>query len=104
MKLKICTIYEVLGEIQQLKWLIDEGPAHEKLTESQSRLTALKDTLSTIEPDEIRRECDAKYEPIFRWLFGEEGDFPESKPGHRYNWRKQLREKLAAIVGKDERE
>lgn len=52
--------------------------------------------------DEIRRECAGKYESIFKWLLGEDGDFPESVPGHRYNWRGELRIRLAAIMGKEE--
>jgi len=33
---------------------------------------------------------------IFAWLLGESGEFPESKPGARYNFRSELRKRLAA--------
>lgn len=53
---KIDTVREAIDEIQKIKWLIDEGPAHEKLTEAQTRLTALKAALSAIDTKAIRRE------------------------------------------------
>jgi hypothetical protein len=31
---------------------------------------------------------------IFRWLLGEEGEFPESLPGKRYGFRSELRKRL----------
>ena len=40
----------------------------------------------------------AEYDAIFRWLFGEEGEFPERQPGQgAYYWRSQLRKRLEAI-------
>ncbi len=47
---------EAVDEIQRIKWLIDEGPAHKKLTEAQTRLTNLKATISAIDSEAIRRE------------------------------------------------
>lgn len=41
-----------------------------------------------------------QYDEIFKWLLGESGDFPESLPGTRYNWRPELRKRLAELVGK----
>lgn len=51
---KIDTVREAIDEIQNIKWLIDEGPAHVKLTEAQVRLTELKAALSAIDPKAIR--------------------------------------------------
>lgn len=48
MNSKIDTVREALDEIQKIKWLIDEGPAHVKLTEAQDRLTKLKAALSAL--------------------------------------------------------
>ena len=55
-----------MEEIQNIKWLIDEGPAHVKLTEAQTQLTKLKTTLSAIDPEAIRREVLAKAEELFK--------------------------------------
>lgn len=49
------SINELTEEIQKIKWLIDEGPAHVKLTEAQTKLTELKVFVSTYD-DAIRRE------------------------------------------------
>lgn len=49
-----------------------------------------KDSLRSLIP-----EC--KHESIFKWLLGEEGNFPLSEPGKRYNFHTELREKLKAI-------
>lgn len=57
--MSIDTARKTIDEIQEIKWLIDEGSAHIKLTEAQTRLTALKEALAalpTIAPDAIRRE------------------------------------------------
>jgi hypothetical protein len=47
----------------------------------------------------IRRECEKKYDHIFKWLLGEEGDFPAVKPGRLFGWRGELSERLTAIMG-----
>jgi len=52
----IDTVREAIDEIQNIKWIIDEGPAHVKLTEAQDRLTKLKASLSAIDSDAIRRK------------------------------------------------
>lgn len=45
----------------------------------------------------VARERE-EYDAIFRWLFGEEGEFPERQPGQgAYYWRSQLRKRLEAI-------
>lgn len=38
-------------------------------------------------------ECN--HEPIFKWLLGEEGHFPEYEHNKRYNWRTELRKRLS---------
>lgn len=48
------TSKEIVDEIQGIKWLIDEGPAHVKLTEAQTRLTQLKDAIPIAIDDAIR--------------------------------------------------
>ena len=40
-------VKDLINEIQEIKWLIDEGPAHVKFTEAQTRLTKIKEVLST---------------------------------------------------------
>lgn len=47
---------------------------------------------------------DEQYGEIFRWLFGEEGDFPASEVGKRYNWRPVLRQKLASLNQKESKD
>lgn len=54
---EVDTMHEAVDAIQRIKWLIDEGPAHEKLTEAQVRLTNLKTILSSINPEAIRTEA-----------------------------------------------
>ncbi len=46
----------------------------------------------------LREQVD-RQKAVFQWLLGEDGDFPQSEPGHRYNWRIELRKRLAAIEG-----
>lgn len=48
---------KVVSDTQETKQLIDEGPAHVKLTEAQVRLTELKDAIPAIDPDAIRAEA-----------------------------------------------
>lgn len=43
-------------------------------------------------------QVEKKYQSIFAWLLGEEGDFPESEPGKRYGFRSELRKRLAIIT------
>ena len=40
---------------------------------------------------------EQKYQEIFTWLLGENGEFPESEKGKRYNWRPELRNRLKAL-------
>lgn len=54
--MSVYTIKEAIDEIQKIKWLIDEGPAHVKLTDAQTRLSELKVDLSTIEEDLVRSD------------------------------------------------
>lgn len=42
-------------------------------------------------------EVMAGHEAIFRWLLGEDGDFPESQPGRRYGFRTELRARLRSV-------
>ncbi len=53
-------IEALIKEVQEIKWLIDEGPAHVKLTEAQTRLTDLKAALATIDPEAIRPSEDTE--------------------------------------------
>lgn len=53
-------IREAIDEIQAIKWLIDEGPAHVKLTEAQVRLADLKDSLAAIDTLAIPAASDAR--------------------------------------------
>lgn len=46
--MNIDTILKALDELQNIVWVIEEGPAHVKLTEAVTRLVALKDTIATI--------------------------------------------------------
>lgn len=50
----------------------------------------------------LRAEHDA-HASIFRWLLGEEGEFPESLPGRRYNFRTELRARLKSLENSDPR-
>lgn len=43
------------------------------------------------------KEIDRQYDDIFKWLLGENGDFLQSEPGKRYNWRSELRKRLQAL-------
>ena len=95
--MSIDTIRETIDEIQEIKWLIDDGPAHPKLTEAQTRLTNIKSTLSTY-GDEIRRECaENARNAIF--------DFGIGDKEHIYSpiIRKDLAAQLVerAIIGKE---
>lgn len=47
--------------------------------------------------DEVRKVVEKTYDPIFKWLLGENGDFPESEPGKRYNFRTELRKRLQLL-------
>lgn len=41
-----------------------------------------------------QKEAEEIHDEIYTWLLGLGGDFPQSEPGKRYNWRSQLREKI----------
>lgn len=43
-----------------------------------------------------------RYDEIFKWLLGETGEFPHSVKGARYNWRSELRNRLAQLKSKGE--
>ena len=58
----------------------------------------LRAILCAIDPAAIKREEQEKYANVFNWLLGEDGDFPPSEPGRRYNWRGELKTRLATIL------
>lgn len=45
----------------------------------------------------IVEEVEQQYDDIFSWLLGENGDFPISEKGKRYNWRSELRQRLSTL-------
>jgi len=100
--MSIDTIRETIDEIQEIKWLIDDGPAHPKLTEAQTRLTNIKSTLSTY-ADEIRRECADKATAWLAELHGEVPD-PTLPWSSKLMWVRALQVSTltAAIMGKEE--
>lgn len=45
-----------------------------------------------------REEADKRYEDVFKWLFGEVGDFPDCDVSKmKYAWRSVLRNKLESL-------
>lgn len=62
------------------------------------RKAELDDVRSRLRLLESEREAHLS---IFRWLLGEEGEFPESLPGRRYNFRSELHQRLAAAARLD---
>jgi len=55
-------------------------------------LEAIKSTKSQAKLEEMK-----KYDSIFKWLLGEEGDFPDlSQPPH-YSFRSELRKRLSIL-------
>jgi len=51
-----------------------------------------------------KRERDKEYKPIFEWLCGERGDFPNLAEKPHYRFRTELREKLKAPSPKSDKE
>lgn len=45
----------------------------------------------------VIEEIDKKYEPLFKWLHGVKGDFPDLSERLYYKFRSKLSERIAAI-------
>jgi hypothetical protein len=58
---------------------------------------ALSQIDTSLIADEVLKVVKEKYDPIFKWLLGENGDFPESEQGKRYNFRTELRKRLQLL-------
>lgn len=46
------------------------------------------------------REQEAKHQEIYSWLLGENGIFPISEAGRRYNWRDELKKRISELTKK----
>jgi len=101
---KIDEMHRVLEDIQEIKWLIDEGPAHAKLTEAQVRLTELKAAISAIDPEAIRAEARAEAlreaaERANQWLVEQTSTIdPAIASTNGGKWLLRLREKQQASL------
>lgn len=58
---------------------------------------AIDDIDTSLIADEVLKVVEKTYDHIFKWLLGENGDFPESEPGKRYNFRTELRKRLQLL-------
>ncbi len=52
--------------------------------------------------EKSRQEQRNKYDSIFKWLLGENGDFPDLSQKPHYKFRTELREKLASLTPNSE--
>lgn len=73
------------------------APIHWKKSDERKEIDAgYKDQIMQLIEAELT-EANAKHDEIYKWLLGESGDFPLSEPGKRYNWRTELRRRLAEL-------
>lgn len=79
------------GYKSEVIWLLDTPRGKELIAQSLTRIAK-----ATAEAEE------KKYNEIFSWLLGENGDFPVSVPGNRYNFRTELRQRIADLQKKRE--